>query len=498
MPIYFTAAGAAQTAAVFFTAAIGTSNGTITRTDGQSWIAQGFAVGQMISVSGSASTAVARRRSPSPPITANVITLSPGDAIQTEASAAAPETVTVQTNATITLPVGASWITKGFAVGEALTITGSALNSTAPGQTFTIVAINGGVAALSLTNQITSEGTAASPETIVITNNQSGSLTRTDGGSFIADGFAVGQSITLSGSVGNSTAAGQTFTIAAVTDSKVTLSPHDLIVREGTATTSITVKLQHTTSDTPDAVTAYFTASAGSTPGTIVRTDGGNWLTDGFAVGQTVLVGGSTANSTVGATSYTVTAVTATTLTLSVGDTIAAEASAGTPRSDHVQHIFSYKMTAAQIATLTSGIKEWTPQQLLSLFGAGLLKNVTDTVVTVGAPNIIAANTTILAGFAVGEQTGGTITINLQYPPNAPTTLTPEQQVALAAAERVDVQYLAAPSVNAPSTSSPAPIGTITRTDGGNWSGLAVGEYLAVAGNNGQFTQNQTDGTRST
>ena len=37
--------------------------------------------------------------------------------------------------------------------------------------------------------------------------------------------------------------------------------------------------------------------------------------------------------------------------------------------------------------------------------------------------------------------------------------------------------------------------GTITRTDGGNWSGLAVGEYLAVAGNNGQFTQNQTDGT---
>ena len=191
-------------------------------------------------------------------------------------------------------------------------------------------------------------------------------------------------------------------------------------------------------------MTAYFTGGTGITPGSITRTDGGNWLADGFTVGQTVLVGGSAGNSTVGATSYSVTAVTATTLVLSFGDTIVTEASAGTPEAITVQHIFSYKMTQAQITALTSGIKDWTPAQLLSLFGAGLLKNVTDTVVTIGAPNIIAANTTILTGFAVGEQTGGTVTINLQYPPNAPTVLTPAQQAALAAAERVDVQYLAA------------------------------------------------------
>ena len=492
VPTYFTAAGTAQTAQVYFTAG---TNGTITRTDGLSWLTEGFAAGQMISISGSGLDSTGSTSFTSLSVTANVITLATGPTIQNEASATAPETITVQTDATITLPVGGSWTAKGFAVGNAITVTGSGLNSTQPGQTWTITGINGGVAALSPTNPIKTEGSAASPESVIITNNQSGTITRTDGGSFITDGFAVGQSITLSGSAGNSTAAGQTYTITAITAGTITLATQDLIVKEASSTAAETVTLQHTTTDTPDSVTAYFTASTSTTPGTIVRTTG-NWLTDGFAVGQTILVGGSAANSTVGATSYTVTAVTATTLTLSLGDTIAAEATAGAPEAITVQHIFAYKMTAAQITALTSGIKEWTPAELLSLFGAGLLKNVTDTVVTVGAPNIIAVNTTILTGFAVGEQTGGTITIPLSYPPNAPTVLTTADQVALAAAERVDVQYLAAPAVTAKvNFVASAGGGTITRTDGGNWSGLAAGEYLAVSAVTGQFTQNQTDGT---
>ena len=205
-------------------------------------------------------------------------------------------------------------------------------------------------------------------------------------------------------------------------------------------------------------------------------------------------------NDTACATSYTVTAVTASTLTLSVGDVIAS----GTPPGPFtVQHTFSYKMSSAQITALAGGsaIREWSESQLLSLFGAGLLKNVTDTVVTVGAPNIIGNNVTILtpAG-AVGDQTGGAVTINLVYPtvqnPNNTTVLTQAQEVALAAAERVDVQYLAGPAITATVNFAISHgVYTITRTDGGNWSGLAVGDSLTVAGANGQFTQNETDGT---
>ena len=50
VPIYFTAAGTAQTAQVYFTAG---ANGTIARTDGLSWLTEGFAAGQIISISGS-------------------------------------------------------------------------------------------------------------------------------------------------------------------------------------------------------------------------------------------------------------------------------------------------------------------------------------------------------------------------------------------------------------------------------------------------------------
>ena len=158
VPISFTAAGTVQSASVYFTAGSGGLGGTMTRTDGLSWLTQGFAAGQAISISGSNLNTTGTSSFTIASITANVITLLPTDAVQTEASAAIAETIQVQANATVTLPVGASWITKGFVVGDAISITGSALNSTAAGQTFTITAINGGVAALSTANAIASEG----------------------------------------------------------------------------------------------------------------------------------------------------------------------------------------------------------------------------------------------------------------------------------------------------------------------------------------------------
>ncbi|HET6237314.1 MAG TPA: hypothetical protein VFE41_20495 [Acetobacteraceae bacterium] len=324
------------------------------------------------------------------------------------------------------------------------------------------------------------------------TASTGGTITRTDGGSWIAQGFVIGQAITVTGSTVNATTSAQTYMITGITASTITLATQDKIVTDGTLGAPKTVTLQHNATDSQDQVKGYFTASTATTPGLITRTDGGNWLTDGFAVGQTILVTGSAKDSTAGATSYTVTGVTATVLTLSLGDTIVAEATAVAPEVFTVQHIFAYKMTAAQSTTLTSHIRDWTLAELLNTFNAGLLKSVTDTVITVGAPNITGANVTILTADSVGEQIGGAVTIPLSYAPNPPTVLTSAQSAALAAAERVDVQYLAGAPITAKVNFT---TNTITRTDGGNWAGLSVGQFLSVLGANGDFTQNETDGT---
>ncbi len=324
------------------------------------------------------------------------------------------------------------------------------------------------------------------------TASTGGTITRTDGGNWVGQGFAIGQAITITGSTVDATASGQTDIITGITGSTITLATQDTIVADGTSAAPKTVTLQHNTTDSQDAVKGYFTASTTTTAGSITRTDGGNWLTDGFAVGQTILVAGSANDSTQGATFYTVTGITSTVLKLSLGDTIVAEATAAAPEAFTVQHIFAYKMTTAQTTTLTSHIRDWTPAQLLNTFSAGLLKSVTDTVITVGAPNITGGNVTILTADSVGEQIGGAVTIPLSYAPNPPTVLTSAQSAALAAAERVDVQYLAGAPITAKVNFT---ANTITRTDGGNWAGLSVGQYLSVLGANGNYTQNETDGT---
>src|SRR6185437_546693 len=323
------------------------------------WTANGFLVGQQIAISGSALNGTGKGLFTITHVTATVITLSAGDTIKAEASAATAETVTVRRAATITRTDAlGSWINDGFIVGQAITVVGSTFNNTAAGQTFTIAAVTGNVITLSVGDAIRNEASPGSPETVTVKHD--GTITRTDGGDWTADGFAAGQLITVSGSAANSTAAGQTFKITTVTAGVITLSPANAIVTEGTSGTPETITVVANTAgtinrttgswiddgfaigqtivvggsalNTTDTVTttaAYFTASVGGTPGTITRT-AGNWITDGFAVGQVISVSGSSANST-GASLFTVTAVTGTVITLSAADTIAAEASSGTP-----------------------------------------------------------------------------------------------------------------------------------------------------------------------
>lgn len=130
-------------------------------------------------------------------------------------------------------------------------------------------------------------------------------ITRGDAGSFIADGFAVGDLITVTGSTGNNITAA----LAGVAASVLTLGADDL-VEEGPVS-GVTI-VGHEA--------LVFDAAAD----TVTRSRG-SWLDDGFRVGDSVTVVGSDSNDA----TYTVAAVTDAVLDLGdglVNETIRADA----------------------------------------------------------------------------------------------------------------------------------------------------------------------------
>jgi len=120
-------------------------------------------------------------------------------------------------------------------------------------------------------------------------------------GSFVSDGFATGDILTISGSTSNNgtLAAAATVTSATV----ITLDTDDLADEGPVANVSITGVASLTFSDAAD---------------TVVRAGGnaGSWLTDGFRVGDSVTISGTSSNDG----TFTVTAVTAATITFESGD----------------------------------------------------------------------------------------------------------------------------------------------------------------------------------
>lgn len=150
---------------------------------------------------------------------------------------------------------------------------------------------------------------------------------------------------------------------------------------------------------------------------------------------------------------------------------------------------FAYRAITAEINTLTASIKQWTEEELLYGISAGLMKDVTSTVVNIENPNIVGANVTILTSEAVGMDGGTTLIDRTQ--PNVALTL--EQRVALAAAERLDVQFLGGALLTT-TVNFNAEARTITRTDGGNWftSGFRVGMYVTIDGVGQDRTENAT------
>ncbi|MDA8440737.1 MAG: hypothetical protein M0Z51_18020, partial [Propionibacterium sp.] len=148
--------------------------------------------------------------------------------------------------------------------------------------------------------------------TVTIDSGNS-TITRSSG-SFLSDGFAVGQTLVVKGAGdANDNTAATAYTISAVTATTITLARNLTTVTPLRLSGTYTVSL----SSGPLARTGITIAPTAS-GSTITRTDGGSFVTDGFLAGQTIaLAGTDAAHDNLGGVPYVITGVTASTLTIS-------------------------------------------------------------------------------------------------------------------------------------------------------------------------------------
>ncbi|MBT6725115.1 MAG: hypothetical protein HOB20_17940, partial [Planctomycetaceae bacterium] len=102
--------------------------------------------------------------------------------------------------------------------------------------------------------------------------------------------------------------------------------------------------------------------------------------------------------------------------------------------------VYEYLVDAGTHQELTAGIKIWTEDELLNLIGGGLLSPITDTQVSIEDPNISGNNITINSTSGSIGKTSGQRFIDRT---DLTIDLTNDERVALSAAERTDVAYLA-------------------------------------------------------
>lgn len=165
-------------------------------------------------------------------------------------SAAAASLTFASGGHTITRAAG-SFITEGFVIGQAITVTGSVSNNGLLGEISALSA-----AVMTFASGVISEGpitTASLAGTEAITFAASGETVTRSAGSWIKDGFAVGQSVVTTGTVSNNA----TSTVSAVTDLVLTFASG--VVNEGPlASSSVSIVQSQTfTAQLSIAATAY-------------------------------------------------------------------------------------------------------------------------------------------------------------------------------------------------------------------------------------------------
>jgi len=151
---------------------------------------------------------------------------------------------------------------------------------------------------------------------------------------------------------------------------------------------------------------------------------------------------------------------------------------------------FTYTLTNAEHDRLTEGIKIWTEDELLRTIGAGLLKAVSDTQVSIEDANITAASVTLIVLSGNVGDTDGYTSINVADGHK----FTVSELEDLAAAERIDLTFIGSVPVTATvnfSDNGTSP-DTILRTSAGSWlsDGFVSGMTIGLHGN----SENATDG----
>ena len=156
---------------------------------------------------------------------------------------------------------------------------------------------------------------------------------------------------------------------------------------------------------------------------------------------------------------------------------------------------YSFDITSgvglAEVNQLKAGIKVWTAEELLNTISAGLLKAAANTQINVEAPNIVGHDVTITTSQGVGTN-AGPLVIDLVNRPK-PLVLTDAEKLAFAAADRIDVTYLAGNPVSNVTVNfvdGGTANDSIVRT-GSSWTaaGLKVGMHIQISG----ATNNVTD-----
>ncbi|HEY6031932.1 MAG TPA: hypothetical protein VIU44_15285, partial [Gaiellaceae bacterium] len=180
---------------------------------------------------------------------------------------------------TLVLPAGSA-ASSGLVVGQQVWVAG--VNGTR-----TIAAISGDT--LTLTG-----GPIAPSATGTFAVTSPTSITRATG-SWTGSGFTAGQQVTLGGGLSG------TYTVFSVTATTLTLTGSALaVIPSVNATVTVTTPLVRTGTVAAvrvggDSITLTgpsYAGSATTTSTSISRTDGGSFVTDGFAIGQQVILGG--------------------------------------------------------------------------------------------------------------------------------------------------------------------------------------------------------------
>ncbi|MDB5562665.1 MAG: hypothetical protein JWN11_2083, partial [Hyphomicrobiales bacterium] len=119
---------------------------------------------------------------------------------------------------------------------------------------------------------------------------------------------------------------------------------------------------------------------------------------------------------------------------------------------------YTYNASPAEEAALTKGAV-WTDRELAFSLSPGALKTITDTNPVIKAPNVAGRTVTLNAATSIGETkatiSGGTATPGISFAANIPVaSLSDEQKVALASAERSDLKLTIGP-VYLPTNATP-------------------------------------------